>query len=349
MFKRPKGARFLIAGAPFYYGKIVLFLLCNFGGSIKGIISKIESKDYYVFGTEQLIRCNLRGKFQKEFNLKKDKLYNLDIAVVGDEVEFDMNKDNTGTIIKVSVRKNYISRKALKIKGGGQRGERLEQVIAANVDAVFVVSSTINPSFNNKFIDRLIVAGESGHVTVNIIINKTDLGVDEDVSYFSRLYKGLGYNVFMTSAARKENIDELRKELEGRKSLFFGQSGVGKSSLLNELFPRLNFKVGEVSLSTSKGKHTTVTSIMNKVAEGTYIIDTPGIREFDPYGVREEDLGHYFPEIAAAADNCRFNTCTHDHEPGCAVRDAMEGNIISPARYESYLNILRTIEEGLFF
>jgi ribosome biogenesis GTPase / thiamine phosphate phosphatase len=324
-------------------------LVINFGGFIKGIISKIESKDYYVFGPGKLIRCNLRGKFQKEFNLKKDKLYNLDIAVVGDEVEIEMNKDNTGTIVKVSERKNYISRKALKIKGGGQRGERLEQVIASNVDSVFVVASTVSPSFNSRFIDRLVVAGESSDMKINIIINKTDLGIDDDVKYFAKLYSDLGYKVFKTSVPERRNIEELRKELERNVNLFFGPSGVGKSSLLNELYPGLNFRVGDVSSSTSKGKHTTVTSVMNKVAEDTYIIDTPGVREFDPYGVKEEDLGHYFPEIAAVADRCKFNTCTHNHEPGCAVREAVEDESISPARYESYLNILRTIEDGLFF
>lgn len=260
-----------------------------------------------------------------------------------------MNKDNTGTIVKVSGRKNYISRKALKIKGGGQRGERLEQVIASNVDSVFIVASTINPSFNSRFIDRLIVAGESSKMKINIIINKTDLGVDEGIEYFSKLYSGLGYKVFMTSVPDNKNITELRKELAGNTSLFFGPSGVGKSSLLNALYPGLNFRVGEISSSTSKGKHTTVTSVMNKVADHTYIIDTPGIREFDPYGVKEEDLGHFFPEIAAAAEKCKFNTCTHTHEPGCAVRDAVETGAVSKARYESYLNILRTVEEGLFF
>ena len=296
-----------------------------------------------------LIRCNLPGRFQKKFNLKKDKLYNLDIAVVGDKVEFEMNSDNTGTIERIEERKNYISRKAPRIKGAGQRGERLEQVIASNVDSVYVVSSTINPSFNNRFIDRLIVAGESAGVKVNLIINKTDLGMDEDIDYFADLYSSLGYKVFLTSALNKKSIKELEGEVEGKINLFFGQSGVGKSSLLNLLFPGLNHRVGEVSESTSKGKHTTVTSVMNKVKGETYIIDTPGIREFDPYGVKKEDLGHYFPEIKELAGECRFNTCTHNHEPGCMVRSSAEEDKISPERYQSYLNLLGTIEEGLFF
>jgi len=320
------------------------------GGLIKGVIAKIESKDYYVAAGENLIRCNLPGRFQKEFNLKKDKLYNLDIAVVGDNVDYEMNKDNTGTISSVAKRKNYISRKALKIKGGGQRGERLEQVIASNIDSVYIVTSTTNPAFNNRFVDRLIVSAESAHVEVNIIINKIDLGVMEEVSYFRDLYSGLGYNVFLTSALKKDKaIKELTASMEGKINLFFGPSGVGKSSILNSLFPELNFRVGEISASTSKGKHTTVTSVMTSVGNNTYIIDTPGIREFDPYGIRKEDLGHYFCEIAKYSDDCRFNTCTHNHEPGCAVSEAVKEGSISEERYISYLNLLETVEEGLFF
>ncbi len=321
----------------------------NLGGFIKGQVFKIESKDYYVFHDEKLIRCNLPGRFQKEFNLKKDKLNTLDIAVVGDQIEFQLNKDNTGTIECIAERKNYISRKAPSIKGGGKRGERYEQLIASNIDNVFIVSSVQRPSFNNRFVDRLIVAGESTHVKVNLIINKIDLQIDEEINNYKEMYTGLGYEVFFTSVKTKEGISRLEKELEGNVNLFFGQSGVGKSSLLNELYPWLNFKVGEISDSTNKGKHTTVTSVLNKVNNKTFIIDTPGIREFDPYGIKKEDLGHYFPEIKKISDKCRFNTCTHQHEPGCAVIEAVESDKINRERYESYLNILGTIEEGLFF
>lgn len=340
-------------GAPcgrlFYKRKSFYFYALTFGGFIKGVVFKIESKDYYIYDSGEQIRCNLPGRFQKEFNLKKDKLYNLDIAVVGDEVEYDLNKDNTGTIAKVGKRKNYISRKAPRIKGAGQRGERLEQVIASNIDSVFIVSSTSNPSFNNRFVDRLIVSAESAGININIVINKTDLGIDDDVSYFKDVYTGLGYNVYLTSVFAGESVEKMRSGLEGKVNLFFGPSGVGKSSLLNALYPELNFRVGEVSASTSKGKHTTVTSVMTNVGENTFIIDTPGIREFDPYGLRKEDLGHYFREISEIAPDCKFNTCTHNHEPGCAVIAAVEEGKIAQERYVSYFNLLETIEEGLFF
>jgi ribosome biogenesis GTPase / thiamine phosphate phosphatase len=291
----------------------------------------------------------LPGRFQKEYNLKKDKLHTLDIAVVGDEIDFNMNKDNTGTIETIHDRKNYISRKAPSIKGGGKRGERYEQLIASNIDNVFIVSSVKRPSFNNRFVDRLIVAGESSNVKINLVINKIDLGIDEEIEYFKKIYSNLGYNIVLTSVKTGEGMDYLKGILNGKSNLFFGQSGVGKSSLLNKLYPELDFKVGEVSDSTNKGKHTTVNSVMNKVSGDTYIIDTPGIREYDPYGIKKEDLGHYFPEFRNISDECRFNTCTHQHEPGCAIIDALELKNISKERYESYLNILGTIEEGLFF
>ena len=184
---------------------------------------------------------------------------------------------------------------------------------------------------------------------MNIVINKTDLGIDENVDYFKEVYTSLGYKVYLTSVYEKGSIEELRPALNGKVNLFFGPSGVGKSSLLNSLFPELNFRVGEVSSSTSKGKHTTVTSVMTNVGSGTFIVDTPGIREFDPYGLKREDLGHYFREISDAAPGCRFNTCTHNHEPGCAVIAAVEEGSIAEERYVSYFNLLETIEEGLFF
>ncbi len=291
----------------------------------------------------------LRGKFKKEFALKKDKLFHTDIAVVGDKVRFDFNDDGTGFIYEILPRENYLSRKAPRIRGASYRGERLEQIIAANIDQVFIVTSISEPNFNNKTVDRFLVACESSSLNVKIIINKTDLDENNSVDYWKSLYSGVGYEVLLTSTKTDTGIEELKSKLPNQKNLFWGQSGVGKSSLLNKIYPQLNLKVGEISNYTSKGTHTTVTSTMFYVGEETYIIDTPGVREIDPYGIKKEDLGHYFIEFSEYINKCKFNTCTHNHEPGCAVAEAVEKGLISELRYDSYLRMLETIEEDINF
>ncbi|PKL88329.1 MAG: ribosome small subunit-dependent GTPase A [Ignavibacteriae bacterium HGW-Ignavibacteriae-2] len=309
----------------------------------------MESKDYYVESENgNIIRCNLRGKFKKQFELKKDKQYILDVAVVGDFVDIEMNEDGTGSIHFIHERKNCISRKAPRIKGAAFRGERLEQKIASNVDDMIIVTSAVLPMFNNKALDRLIVIAESSHINPIIVINKIDL-VKDELDYWAELYTQIGYKVFVTSVVTGQGIKELAEEIKGKVNVFWGASGVGKSSLLNKLFPELDLRVGEISSSSKKGTHTTVTVLLKKVAEDTYIVDTPGIREIEPYGIKKEDLAHYLKEFSLYLNDCRFNTCTHFHEPGCAVIDAVENELISLERYESYLNMLDTIEEDINF
>jgi len=276
-------------------------------------------------------------------------LLTLDIAAVGDIVEFNLNKDGTGVITEIHPRRNKISRKAPRIKGASIRGERLEQIIAANVDNLIIVSSWLNPKFNNRLIDRMIVVAESSSVEPIIVINKIDLDSNNERTQWVNLYKQIGYNVFETSTINKFGLDELKKFLKGKTNLFWGHSGVGKSSLLNQLYPGLNLKVSEISNYTLKGRHTTVTVLMKKVDDNTYVIDTPGIREIDPYGIKKEDLCHYFKDFKDFIYNCKFNTCTHHHEPDCAVVKACNEGKINEERYKSYLNILETIEEDLFF
>jgi ribosome biogenesis GTPase len=319
--------------------------------NIQGIIARSESKDFYVFSDKDhsIVRCTLKGKFKKDFNLKKDKLYTTDFAVVGDSVLFDMNEDGTGVIYEILERKNHLSRKAIKTRGASYRGERLEQVIASNIDNIFIIVSTLEPDFNNKTLDRFLVACESSHIKTNIIINKTDLADEETLNQWANLYKEIGYRVFLTSTKNSSGFTDLAKYLKGKKNLFWGQSGVGKSSLLNLLYPNLKLKVGEISNYTSKGTHTTVTTVMIYVGEETYILDTPGVREIDPFGIRKEDLGHYFKEFENYLNNCRFNTCTHHHEPDCAIIKALENGKVSYERYDSYLRILETVEKDINF
>ena len=264
-------------------------------------------------------------------------------------VEFELNQDRTGIINTVDERKNHLSRKLPKVRGASYRGERLEQVIAANIDNVCIVSSLSEPKFNNRVIDRFLVSAESSYLNPLIIINKMDLEKPDSIQHWVDLYNSIGYKVLQTSVFTAEGMDELKNQLIKKKNLFWGQSGVGKSSLLNKLFPQLNLKVGDISRFSSKGTHTTVTSYMINVDEQTFIIDTPGIREIDPYGIRKEDLGHYFKEFNKYINDCKFNTCTHHHEPGCAVIKAVESGMISEYRYESYLRILDTIEDDINF
>ncbi len=214
---------------------------------------------------------------------------------------------------------------------------------------MIIVSSAKNPHYNNKTIDRFLVAGESSNVNCVIVINKIDLDKENDFILFSDLYKKIGYCVIETSVKENIGIQELKSTLNNKVNLIWGQSGVGKSSLLNAMFPSLNLKVGNISEKKSKGKHTTVTSILKKLENETYIIDTPGVREIEPYGITKEDLGHYFIEFKNFINECKFNTCTHYHEPDCAIRKAVEDNLISVERYKSYLNILETIEDDMNF
>lgn len=273
----------------------------------------------------------------------------LDVAVLGDWVNFTKVSGNLGVIEKIEKRKNYLSRKAGKARGSLKRGERLEQIIAANLDTLFIVNSIKEPVFNNRFLDRLIVASESSKIEARIIINKIDLDKNKKAIMWEQFYKEIGYKVFVVSAINKLGLNELKESLNNKVNLFWGKSGVGKSSILNAMFPELNFNVADVSRYSSKGTHTTVTGEMREVKKNTFIIDTPGIREIDPFGIKKEDLGHYFKEFVPYLHYCKFNTCIHEHEPGCAVVDAVESGEISFERYESYLNLLNTIEDDMIY
>jgi len=319
-------------------------------GNIRGRVVKIESKDYYVKSERgEYFRCSLRGRFKKKLQHKKDRLTTLDVASIGDWVIFNELTGGMGVIEKIEDRKNYLSRKAIKAKGALKRGERLEQVIASNLDNIFIVTSIKLPPFNNKFLDRVIVSAESSNIDVKIIINKIDLDDRNLAKEWEQFYEEIGYNVFTVSATEKFGLDPIKEELKNNINIFWGQSGVGKSTLLNSLFPHLNFATGNISDSSSRGTHTTVTGEMREVDKNAYIIDTPGIRELDPYGIKKEDLCHYFIEFMPFIHDCKFNTCIHEHEPGCAIVKAVEENKISFERYESYLNILASIEDDMFY
>jgi len=322
------------------------------GAAITGLLIRIEGQSHWVLreDDDSVIRCVLRGKFKHDLRLKRGKLLNTDVAVVGDTVDFDLIDGGEGVIHAVHTRKNFISRKAPKIKGASARGERLEQVIASNIDRLFIVGSFGSPPFNNRVVDRFLVIAESSDIQPVLVFNKTDLvEIPEELELWEELYTGLGYQVFKVSATQGFGIKELRAEVMGKKSLFWGHSGVGKSSILNALFPGLELATGDVSLYSQRGKHTTVIVNMNRINSNTFLVDTPGIREIAPFGIKKEDLAHYFVDLAGHLQGCKYKPCTHQHEPGCAVIEAVENEEISVDRYESYLRLLMNIEEDMVY
>ncbi|MDX1440610.1 MAG: ribosome small subunit-dependent GTPase A, partial [Rubricoccaceae bacterium] len=225
-----------------------------------------------------------------------------------------------------------------------------EHVIAANVDAAWCVQSTFQPKFNSGFVDRFLVMAEAYHLDAGLVINKTDLMENkprarEAIAFWKALYESLGYPVWLTSVISGKGIEDFRTALADKTSVIAGPSGVGKSSLLNSIEPDLELKTEAVSDKTQKGKHTTTFATLYPMARG-FVIDTPGIREYGIWDMEPEELGGYFVEMRPFIEHCRFPDCTHDHEPDCAVTDAVDEGVISHERYGSYLNILASLKEG---
>ncbi|MBD3408814.1 MAG: ribosome small subunit-dependent GTPase A [Ignavibacteriales bacterium] len=290
------------------------------------------------------MRLLLKGKLKKGYTHKDDKMFHTDIVVVGDRARYSLTGGDAAAE-EILERRNWLSRKAPKRRGARAKGERMEQVIAANLDRLLVVVSMRTPDFNNRALDRFLVAGESAGVPTAVALNKIDLDESGEHENWARLYRDVGYEVYPTSAATGEGVGDVREELLGKTTLVWGASGVGKTSLLNAAFPDLALPVSEVSEATSKGKHTTVVAKMHEPTPGAFVVDTPGVREIEPYGVEEGDLRHYFPEFEPFNNECRYARCTHSHEPGCAAEAAVEAGEISVERFESYLRMLATIED----
>ena len=228
----------------------------------------------------------------------------------------------------------------------GTEGSRiLEQVIAANIDVLVIIVSVAKPRFQPGLIDRYLITAQIGGVAPVLCLNKVDL-LDGEPAPDVSAYEELGLTIIHTSCETGEGIDELRSMLTGKLSVFAGQSGVGKSSLLNMLDPDLDLYTQEVSDATEKGKHTTTTARAYDLADDIRVIDTPGIRALGLAKITEHELAFYFPELAQCADRCKFRNCTHSHEPDCAVRDAVETGEIPKQRYRSYLRIRESLEDG---
>ena len=265
-------------------------------------------------------------------------------VAVGDHVRFesatdslsDISLKNPAQISGVLDRKNYLIRKSTNLS-------RQSHVIAANVDMAFAVVSLYFPEIKLPFLDRMLVTCEVYGIPVTIILNKVDLYREEApqaVADFIDIYTNAGYRVVCTSARTGEGVDELRSLTGGNVCLFSGESGVGKSSLIKALDPALDPKIGRISDVHLQGKHTTSLYEMYRLRTGGWVIDTPGLRGFGLVNLEKEEISRYFPEMLKISENCRFTPCTHTHEPGCAVKEAVEDGRISPERYSSYLGMI---------
>ena len=253
-----------------------------------------------------------------------------------------VDEQHPATISRVLDRRNYIIRKSTNLS-------RQSHVIAANLDKAYLVVTLFFPEVKLPFLDRLLVTCEVYGVPATIVLNKVDLYREEAQEYladFHRIYEGAGYRVLETSVKTGEGIDALREDCKGAVCLFSGESGVGKSSLIRAIDPHLQPKVGDISLAHLQGRHTTSLYEMYRVQTGGFIIDTPGLRGFGLVDLEKDEIAKYFPEMLRVADDCRFAPCTHTHEPGCAVKQAVEEGRISPERYNSYLGMLE--DDGKF-
>ena len=250
--------------------------------------------------------------------------------------------ENPAVITAVLPRKNYIIRRSTNLS-------RQSHIIAANLDRAFIIATIDYPEVKLPFLDRILVTCEVYNVPVTIVLNKVDLYREshkEMLEAFHEIYEGAGYPVLEVSALTGEGLDALRDACKGHVSLFSGVSGVGKSSLIKALDPSLDPRVGEISDVHLQGKHTTTFYEMYALASGGFIVDTPGLRGFGLVDLKKEEIALYFPEMLKVSENCRFAPCTHTHEPGCAVKEAVEEGIISYDRYSSYLGMLE--EEGKY-
>ncbi|HYO88518.1 MAG TPA: ribosome small subunit-dependent GTPase A [Candidatus Limnocylindrales bacterium] len=311
--------------------------------SRRGLIIKAQSGFFQVEAddTSEIVQCRLRGRLMEAAQASA-------IAAIGDRVVFSMNEDGTGAIEAVEARHSAVSR-AMRTSGprGAGSPER-EQVLIANADQALFVFAAAQPAPNPRTIDRFLVMGEkAGLDRLQIVLNKSDLDADGSARALMARYEAIGYPVLCTSAVTGAGLDELRMMLKDKISVFTGPSGVGKTSLLNQLEPGLGRAVKQVSRYHQEGQHTTRDSELVRLSFGGYLADTPGMRTLMIWDVEPEELDAYFPEMAAQAPRCRFAAdCAHRTEPGCAVRASVEAGQIARSRYESYLALREELDEA---
>lgn len=306
---------------------------------MKGLVVKNTGSWYQVYTeTGETINCKVKGNFRMQ------GIRSTNPIAVGDRVDIEKNKEGTAFITHIEDRKNYIIRRASNLS-------KQSQILAANLDQAVLIITIKEPETSTVFIDRFLCVCEAYRIPAVIIVNKIDLYDDEDTGYMHQLmylYESIGYPCFGVSALDEAGIDKVSDLLKGKISLFSGNSGVGKSTLINKIVPEANLKTNVISSYHKKGMHTTTFSEMIRLKGGGYIIDTPGIKGFGTVDMNKYEIGHYFKEIFAVSKQCKYTNCLHLHEPGCAVLKAVDESRISISRYNSYLSIMDDMTEGKY-
>jgi ribosome biogenesis GTPase len=304
---------------------------------MNGVVIKSTGSWYLVRAEDASVyKCRIRGKFRLE------GIKSTSPVSVGDQVDFDLEpKKETGVIVKIHERRNYIVRKSVNLS-------KQSHIIASNIDRAFLLITIDNPPTSTSFIDRFLVAAEAYHIPVTLLFNKVDTYSDEIAEIKDELcgiYTKIGYHCMEVSAKKGTHLDAVKALMQDKVSLFSGHSGVGKSTLVNAIEPGLNLKTLEISEQHQQGQHSTTFAEMHPLSFGGFIIDTPGIKGFGMVDFEKKEISGYFPEFFKLKQDCKFHNCMHIDEPKCAVKLGLEEDLIAPSRYFSYLQIVKGEEE----